>query len=67
MELTERLERCIGPARAVLAQGLAAETLAFVRSSFPPEARGDEFGKEVLVPDEADAMTRLVGGLGRQP
>ncbi len=48
-------------------QGLAADTLAFVQTSFPPEMRGGEFGKEVPVADEADAMTRLVGELGRQP
>ncbi|MEX1007073.1 MAG: TIGR03086 family metal-binding protein [Acidimicrobiia bacterium] len=48
-------------------QELASETLDFVQSSFPPEMRGDQFEAEVPVPANVDAMTQLVGALGRQP
>lgn len=49
-------------------QGLAAETLEFMRGPFSdPALRGTEFADPVPVPDDADAMTKLVAFLGRTP
>ena len=47
---------------------LTEACMAFCRQTFAnPEIRGTEFAPEVKVPDDAPAIDRLVGYLGRQP
>ncbi len=49
-------------------QELAEETLGFADAMFSsPEIRSGSFGDPLPVPDDADAMTRLVAFLGRTP
>ncbi|NHC43889.1 TIGR03086 family metal-binding protein [Motilibacter aurantiacus] len=45
----------------------AEAALATGRSMLTPELRGDAFAFEVPVPDDASAVDRLVGFLGREP
>jgi uncharacterized protein (TIGR03086 family) len=47
---------------------LTETCMAFCRQTFAnPEIRANEFAPEVKVPDDAPAIDRLVGYLGRQP
>ena len=47
----------------------AAETLVRARATLPPEYQGDglPFGAIVVVPDDAPAVDRLIGFMGRRP
>ncbi len=47
---------------------LVDDTWAFVSQAFAdPAMRGNDFAEPVAVPDDADALTKTVGFLGRQP
>jgi uncharacterized protein (TIGR03086 family) len=47
---------------------LTEACMAFCRQTFAnPEIRGNQFAGEVAVPEDAPAIDRLAGYLGRQP
>ena len=46
---------------------LAEAALAWVRENLKPELRGQAFGPEIPVPENAPAYDRLAGFFGRQP
>ena len=45
----------------------AAETLRRGRETLQPQFRGDQIGPELVLPDDAPAIARLIGFMGRQP
>jgi uncharacterized protein (TIGR03086 family) len=53
--------------RVELPESAAERALAAGRQMLTPESRGDSFGPEIEVPDDAPAIDRLVAFLGRDP